>query len=70
MNDQQAATAIPAFSAVQAYSIDAFCERFGLGRSKTYDEIRLGRLKVRKVGTRTLIAHEDAIAWFNALPQR
>lgn len=69
MNGQQAVTAIPAFNPVQAYSIEAFCERFGLGRSKTYEEIRLGRLKIRKVGARTLIAHEDAIAWFNALPR-
>lgn len=67
--DFQAPTA-PQFSPPQAYSIEAFCDRFGLGRSKTYEEIRLGRLKIRKVGARTLIAHEDALAWFNALPQR
>lgn len=69
MNSPQATTANTAFSTTQAYSIEAFCERFGLGRSKTYEEIRLGRLKIRKVGTRTLIAHEDALAWFDALPR-
>jgi hypothetical protein len=70
MNTQQSSTTIPASNAAQAYSIETFCERFGLGRSKTYEEIRLGRLQVRKIGSRTLIAHEDAIAWFNALPRR
>lgn len=53
-----------------AYSIDRFCRRYDIGRSKAYEEIRAGRLKIRKVGTRTLIAHDDATAWFDALPQR
>lgn len=70
MNIELPAPTAPQSSPPQAYSIEAFCDRFGLGRSKTYEEIRLGRLKIRKVGTRTLIAHDDAIAWFNALPQR
>lgn len=69
MNIDFSAQAAPQSNPPQAYSIEAFCKRFGLGRSKTYEEIRLGRLKIRKVGARTLIAHEDAIAWFNALPR-
>ena len=59
MNTQQLSTIVPTSNAVQAYSIEAFCERFGLGRSNTYEKIRLGRLQVRKIGSRTLIAHED-----------
>lgn len=69
MNIDFPAPIAPQSSQPQAYSVEAFCKRFDLGRSKTYEEIRLGRLKIRKVGTRTLIAHEDAIAWFNALPR-
>lgn len=53
-----------------AYSIEQFCIRYSIGRSSAYEEIRAGRLAVKKVGTRTLIAHEEAVRWFNALPQR
>ena len=45
------------------YTIDRFCEAFGVGRSTAYAEIRAGRLKAFKVGERTLIAGEDALAW-------
>jgi hypothetical protein len=53
-----------------AYSVDRFGRLFNIGRSMIYEEIRAGRLKVRKAGARTLIAHEDAMAWLNALPTR
>jgi excisionase family DNA binding protein len=53
-----------------AYSVDRFGLLFNIGRSTIYEEIRAGRLKARKAGARTLIAHEDAIAWLNALPTR
>lgn len=55
---------------LQAYSVEGFGENFSIGRSTIYEEIRAGRLKVRKAGARTLIAHEDALAWLNALPIR
>ena len=46
-----------------AYTIQQFGVAFGIGRSKTYSEISSGRLRTFKVGGRTLIAGEDAIAW-------
>jgi hypothetical protein len=46
-----------------AYTIQQFGAPFGIGRSKTYFEISSGRLRTFKVGGRTLIAGEDAIAW-------
>jgi excisionase family DNA binding protein len=54
----------------QAYSVEKFGRAFNIGRSTVYEEIRSGRLKARKVGARTLIAHEDAMAWLKALPAR
>ena len=54
----------------QAYSVEKFGDAFSIGRSTIYEEIRAGRLKVRKAGARTLISHEDAMAWPNALPTR
>lgn len=53
-----------------AYSVASFGQSFGVGRSTIYEEIRAGRLKIRKAGARTLITHDDAMAWLNALPER
>jgi hypothetical protein len=46
-----------------AYTVDGFCRDFGGSRSTAYAEIRAGRLKAFKVGDRTMIAGEDALAW-------
>ncbi|GAA2821482.1 hypothetical protein GCM10010836_11520 [Aminobacter aminovorans] len=51
-----------------AYSIDEFCETFGVGRTLAYDEVAAGRLLTRKAGRRTLIRAVDAQAWLDALP--
>jgi hypothetical protein len=48
-------------------SIEEFGELYGICRSSSYLEIREGRLKARKVGRRTVIATEDAEAWFAGL---
>jgi hypothetical protein len=48
-----------------SYTVDAFCQDFGVGKSTAYAEIRAGRLNAFKVGDRTLIAGEDALAWRN-----
>jgi hypothetical protein len=53
-----------------AYSVEKFGQVFDIGRSTVYEEIRAGRLKARKAGARTLIMHEDGVAWLNALPIR
>jgi excisionase family DNA binding protein len=49
-------------------SIDAFSERYGPGRTKVYEEIKAGRLRARKVGTRTIITEDDAEDWLRSLP--
>ena len=41
-------------------SIRVFCETYGIGRTKVYEEINAGRLKARKAGRRTIIADDDA----------
>ncbi len=51
-----------------AYSIDEFCQAFGVGRTKVYEEIEARRLVVRKAGRRTLIRVADAHAWLDSLP--
>ena len=52
---------------VRAYTVRA-CRAHGIGRTRFYDEVNSGRLKVRKLGTRTLVLREDAEAWLSLLP--
>lgn len=52
-----------------AYRIDEAVAATGIGKSKLYLEIAAGRLKIRKLGSRTLILKADLEAWLAALPQ-
>ena len=49
-----------------AYPIGDFCEAFGIGLTVAYQEIRANRLRVFKVGRKTMVAAEDAFAWRDA----
>jgi hypothetical protein len=51
-----------------ASTIDEFSARNHICRDTTYNQIRLGKLRARKVGGRTLIFAEDERAWRDALP--
>ncbi len=55
-------------AASSALTVNAFCAAYGIGRTRTYEEIASGRLRARKVGNRTLILRSDAQAWASALP--
>jgi excisionase family DNA binding protein len=55
-------------SAKRAFSIAEFCEKYGICRTKAYEEIKAGRLRVVKVGRRSLIKGTDAELWLAALP--
>ena len=52
----------------RAMSIDEFCERYGLGRTKAYEELKSGRLRGRKIGKRTIVSEDDAEEWLLNLP--
>jgi excisionase family DNA binding protein len=52
----------------RAMSLTEFCERYGPSRTKTYEEIKCGRLRAIKCGKRTLITEDDAEAWLMSLP--
>jgi hypothetical protein len=49
-------------------SVAEFCERYGPGRTKAYEELRSGRLRGRKIGKRTIITEDDAKDWLRHLP--
>ena len=52
----------------RAMSIAEFCERYGPGRTKAYEELKSGRLRGRKIGKRTIITEDDAENWLRCLP--
>jgi len=49
-------------------SIDEFSHSYGPGKTKTYEEIKEGRLRARKIGKRTVITEDDAEDWLQHLP--
>jgi hypothetical protein len=50
------------------FTVAQFCAAYGIGLTKTYEEINSGRLAAVKAGTRTLIPVESAEAWRRSLP--
>lgn len=52
----------------RAMSLAEFCDRYGPSRTKTYEEIKCGRLRAIKCGKRTLVTADDAEAWLRSLP--
>jgi excisionase family DNA binding protein len=48
----------------RAFRINEFCAAYGLGRTKTYDLIKAGKLRTIMVGGRRLIHRDAAEALF------
>ncbi len=46
-----------------AFSIRRFADLHDISRTTVYEEIRAGRLRVMKVGSRTLISAQTAAEW-------
>ncbi len=38
-----------------ALTVNAFCDALSIGRTLFYERVRLGQIKVVKIGTRTLV---------------
>ncbi|MBB3765044.1 helix-turn-helix domain-containing protein [Sphingomicrobium lutaoense] len=51
-------------------TMSEFLARYSIGRTTAYREVAAGRLKIRKLGSATRIAREDADAWMASLPVR
>jgi excisionase family DNA binding protein len=51
-----------------AYSIPHACKLISVGRTTLYSAIKAGEIKVRKVGRRSLITHEELALWLDRLP--
>jgi predicted DNA-binding transcriptional regulator AlpA len=52
----------------RAYRIPDFCWRYGVSRSMAYKLAKEGRLRLVKIGGRSLILHEDAEALLRESP--
>ncbi len=46
-----------------AYSVHEACTAIGIGRTRLYEEIKSGRIIVRKIGKRTLIPVSALVAF-------
>ena len=46
--------------------VAAFANAVGIGRTMVYEEIKAGRLRVAKVGRRTLVPVAEAQRWLTA----
>jgi excisionase family DNA binding protein len=53
----------------RARTVKQFGADYGVGKTLTYAEIKAGRLRAVKVGSRTLILNEDSEAWARSLPE-
>ncbi len=51
-----------------AYSIADLAQIAGVSRSYLYQEIKSGRLAVRKAGRRSVVLHDSAQGWLESLP--
>ena len=46
-----------------AYSVAEACAVLGLGRTRLYEEIKAGRIPVKKIGRRTLIPVDGLVTF-------
>ncbi len=51
-----------------AMGVDAFCAWAGIGRSKFYGEVSAGRIKLRKIGRKSIVTMNDAQTCLDSLP--
>ncbi|MPZ36938.1 MAG: helix-turn-helix domain-containing protein [Rhizobiales bacterium] len=54
--------------AKRAYSTDAFCEAFSVGKTKLYEMLGAGAIVANKIGGKTVIPHDEAERWLKSLP--
>jgi hypothetical protein len=51
-----------------ADTVEEFAVKNRISRSQVYKEIAAGRLRARKVASRTIITREDGATWRRSLP--
>ena len=51
-----------------AFTRQQFCQRYGIGTTPFYEDVKAKRLVAKKCGARTLVPRSKAREWLNALP--
>ncbi|MCR6671496.1 AlpA family transcriptional regulator [Devosia ginsengisoli] len=51
-----------------AYSVPDVLKMIGISRTTFYQLVKSGEIKVRKVGTRSIVLSKDLEAWVQQLP--
>jgi hypothetical protein len=51
-----------------AYTVKEALELLPFKRNKFYDEVKEGRLLIKKIGSKTIVTHEDLLAYIRSLP--
>lgn len=51
-----------------ALTVDEFCEWLGVGRSLFYREVAAGRIRLRKIGRKSVVTVPDALTYRDSLP--
>lgn len=51
-----------------AYSVSDVLKLIGISRTKFYELVNGGEIKVRKIGNRTIILARDLNTWLESLP--
>jgi excisionase family DNA binding protein len=49
-------------------SIKEFCNEYRVGTTRLYEEVKHGRIRLRKLGRKSLISRDEAERWLKNLP--
>ncbi|MEM6461660.1 MAG: DNA-binding protein [Pseudomonadota bacterium] len=50
------------------FTVDELCEAIPCGRTKLYEEARAGKIRLRKIGNKTICTVPDALEYMQSLP--
>jgi hypothetical protein len=51
-----------------AMTVAQFCNWASIGRTKLYAEVKAGRIKLRKIGSKSVVLRSEGEAWLHSLP--
>jgi excisionase family DNA binding protein len=51
-----------------AITVNGFCDRYNIGRTTFYAEVKAGRIRLVKMGRKTLIPEPEGERWLASLP--
>lgn len=52
-----------------AFTVEEFLAWAAIARSKFYQEVNAGRIRMRKIGRKSVITFPDAMEWLSSLPE-